>query len=179
MDDGNGVAQKMEPVGMKHADDDDDAPRSIAVHAAASSDGGVDGQVEGLAISGPRSSLGQKRVETSASEPPEEEEESVMAVVRIMLGTPHTASLFAAVGLSGMGAGIIDTFLFIRYVLVGTSTSPGYDSKTCPCMHGRLIHGFLHQGDVECIVVYILRVFRPSSPLGKHMLYQLPKHMEW
>lgn len=46
----------------------------------------------------------------------EEEEEGggVLLVVRLMLGNLHNASFFAAVGLSGMGAGVIDTFLFIR-----------------------------------------------------------------
>lgn len=131
MGDGDGVAQEMGPVEMKRAGDDDDAPCPIAVLVAASSDCGVDGQVEDMAISEPRRSREQKRVEASASEPAEKDEESVLAAVRIMLGTPHTATFFAAVGLSGMAAGIMDTFLFIRYVLVGNnSTSPGYEYTT-------------------------------------------------
>lgn len=44
----------------------------------------------------------------------ERAEVGVLAVVRIMLATEQSASFFIAVGLSGMGAGVIDTFLFIR-----------------------------------------------------------------
>lgn len=43
-----------------------------------------------------------------------EEEGGVLSVVRMMLGNAQNATFFAAVGLSGMGAGVIDTFLFIR-----------------------------------------------------------------
>lgn len=38
----------------------------------------------------------------------------VCSAVRLMGGSAESASFFAAVGLSGMGAGVIDTFLFIR-----------------------------------------------------------------
>lgn len=38
----------------------------------------------------------------------------VLMAVRIMVSTDQSASFFMAVGLSGMGAGVIDTFLFIR-----------------------------------------------------------------
>lgn len=40
----------------------------------------------------------------------------VLEAVKILLGSTESASFFAAVGLSGMGAGVIDTFLFIRCV---------------------------------------------------------------
>lgn len=36
----------------------------------------------------------------------------------LVLGTTSTASFFLAVVLSGMGAGVINTFLFIRYFLL-------------------------------------------------------------
>lgn len=39
---------------------------------------------------------------------------SVVSTVWIMLDTFESASFFAAVCLSGMGSGVIDTFLFIR-----------------------------------------------------------------
>lgn len=38
----------------------------------------------------------------------------VVMAIRIMLGTDESASFFVAVVLSGMGSGVIDTFLFIR-----------------------------------------------------------------
>lgn len=38
----------------------------------------------------------------------------MMTAVRTMLGSIESASFFGAVCLSGMGAGVIDTFLFIR-----------------------------------------------------------------
>ncbi|CAM9669265.1 unnamed protein product [Pylaiella littoralis] len=41
------------------------------------------------------------------------EEGGVLMAVRIMVSTDQSASFFTAVGLSGMGAGVIDTFLFI------------------------------------------------------------------
>lgn len=94
----------------------DDSSHPTVVLAAASSDCGVDDQVEDTVTAAPTSSLGQELFETSKSEPHEEDKESLLTVVRVMLGTPHTATFFAAVGLSGMGAGIINTFLFIRYV---------------------------------------------------------------
>lgn len=37
----------------------------------------------------------------------------VMEALRVMFGSGERASFFAAVGLSGMGSGVIDTFLFI------------------------------------------------------------------
>lgn len=77
--------------------------------------------------SAPESSDRQGRVDCNSSEPHEEDKQSVRAVVCVMLGSPHTASFFAAVGLSEMVGGITDTFLFIRYVLVSTSMSLGYD----------------------------------------------------
>lgn len=43
-----------------------------------------------------------------------EDETGVLSTVWIMLGNFESASIFAAVGLSGMGFGVIDTFLFIR-----------------------------------------------------------------
>lgn len=44
----------------------------------------------------------------------DEKEETVSSVVRMMMGNLQSATFFAAVGLSGMGVGVIDTFLFIR-----------------------------------------------------------------
>lgn len=38
----------------------------------------------------------------------------MVSALKIMLGSRESASFFGAVGLSGMGAGVIDTFLFIR-----------------------------------------------------------------
>lgn len=42
------------------------------------------------------------------------EKGSILSVVWLMLSTAEHASFFATVGLSGMGAGILDTFLLIR-----------------------------------------------------------------
>lgn len=42
------------------------------------------------------------------------EQGGVLMAVRIMMYTGESTSFFMAVGLSGMGAGVIDTFLFIR-----------------------------------------------------------------
>lgn len=42
------------------------------------------------------------------------EKAGVLMAIRIMLGTDESASFFVAVVLSGMGSGVIDTFLFIR-----------------------------------------------------------------
>ncbi|CAM9838261.1 unnamed protein product [Scytosiphon promiscuus] len=51
----------------------------------------------------------------------EQTEGGVLAVVRIMLATDENASFFMAVVLSGMGAGVIDTFLVIRLQELGGS----------------------------------------------------------
>lgn len=42
------------------------------------------------------------------------EKAGVVMAIRVMLGTDESASFFMAVVLSGMGRGVIDTFLFIR-----------------------------------------------------------------
>ncbi|CAM9324048.1 unnamed protein product [Ectocarpus sp. 4 AP-2014] len=49
------------------------------------------------------------------------EQGGVLMAVRIMMYTGESASFFMAVGLSGMGAGVIDTFLFIRLEELGGS----------------------------------------------------------
>ena len=46
----------------------------------------------------------------------EEEEGGALSAAWFLLSTVPTASFFLAVVLSGMGAAVIDTFLFIRYV---------------------------------------------------------------
>ena len=84
------------------------------VLAAAVPDYGVHGQAEDVVTPEPRSSDGQELLKISRNEPHGEDEGSVLTVVCIMLDSPRKASFFAAVGLSGMGAGVIDTFLFIR-----------------------------------------------------------------
>lgn len=70
---------------------------------------------------GPRSGRGEGVTDTEdgsgrvrLQEANERPKEGVLTVVRIMLATDQSASFFMAVGLSGMGAGVIDTFLFIR-----------------------------------------------------------------
>lgn len=52
--------------------------------------------------------------------PPEQEGNGVLSAVSLMFGTPQNASFFTAVALSGMGKGIINTFLFIWSVRQGT-----------------------------------------------------------
>lgn len=42
------------------------------------------------------------------------EKAGVLMAMKIMLGSDESASFFMAVVLSGMGSGVIDTFLFIR-----------------------------------------------------------------
>lgn len=58
------------------------------------------------------SSTGEGEREGGAEGP--RENAGVAMAIRIMLGTDESASFFMAVVLSGMGRGIIDTFLFIR-----------------------------------------------------------------
>ncbi|CAM9243107.1 unnamed protein product, partial [Laminaria digitata] len=106
---------------MKSEGNHDDASHTVVVVAAASSDGCGTGQVEDTVTSGLRSSDGQELPKPRKSEPYEEDKGSVLTVVCIMLGTPCKASFFAAVGFSGMGAGVIDTFLFIRLEELGGS----------------------------------------------------------
>lgn len=115
MGDGDSVPRETETAEMRHAGDDGDyASHTIVVLAAASSDCGVNGLAEELVHAGPRNSDGPELLKTSKHESHEKEKDSVWTVVCIMLDTPYKASFFAAVGLSGMGAGVIDTFLFIR-----------------------------------------------------------------
>lgn len=45
---------------------------------------------------------------------PEGKEGGVLSALRVLLETPESASFFAATLLSGIAAGVIDTFLFIR-----------------------------------------------------------------
>lgn len=52
----------------------------------------------------------------------------MLLAVWVILSTARTASFFMAVVLSGMGAGVINTFLFIRYAVF-----------VCKCV--RMIHG--------------------------------------
>lgn len=93
--------------GMSH-------PIVVVSDASAISDEVVKGQLQDVVISGLRSSVGQELPKTSRNGPHEEYTSSVLEVIRIMLGTPHKASFFAVVGLSGMGTGVIGTFLFTR-----------------------------------------------------------------
>lgn len=57
---------------------------------------------------------GLRDVETLPPPHGEEKEGNMLPAVWAMLGTARTASFFTAVVISGMGAGVIDTFLFIR-----------------------------------------------------------------
>lgn len=66
--------------------------------------GGRDGDGGGGVMAGDADEFGLK----------DEDEETVWSAVWLMMGNLQSASFFAAVGLSGMGVGIIDTFLFIR-----------------------------------------------------------------
>ncbi|CAM9175600.1 unnamed protein product [Laminaria digitata] len=100
-------------------DNDAAAWKTELVKMERASDG--DAPIEGVVTSGPRSRFGQELHETSKSATREEDKVGVLAVVRVMLGTPHNATFFAAVGLSGMGAGVIDMFLFIRLEELGGS----------------------------------------------------------
>ncbi len=86
------------------------------------SDGGGDGGEDGAQTSdalltlskGDSSSGGEAGPATSSSDSGREAPVGVLMAVRIMVGTDQNASFFTAVGLSGMGSGVIDTFLFIR-----------------------------------------------------------------
>lgn len=87
--------------------DDDEAqlhatllPRSVRL--------GLDGD-KGLSDSKDGSKKGARVTEAE-----ETGQGGVLMAVRIMVSTDQSASFFTAVGLSGMGAGVIDTFLFIR-----------------------------------------------------------------
>lgn len=109
MGDNDTIVCKMELVEMERAGDSD-ASRAVVVPTTATADYGLSDAVEGVVTSRPRSTAGKKlRIETH-----EEAKVGVLTAVRFMLGTPHKATFFAAVGLSGMGAGVIDMFLFIR-----------------------------------------------------------------
>lgn len=120
---------------MRREGDDDDASHTIVVLVAATSDCGVNGQADDMVTSGPGSSDGQELPTTGKSEP-HEEQGTVLAVVCVMFGTPYKASFFAAVGLSGMGAGVIDTFLFIRYGSVCVSVHHwGENIIHFPCLY--------------------------------------------
>lgn len=99
---------------QRAGDEGDNTSHTIVVLAAASPECGVHGLAEEVVTSGPRNNDGQELLKTSKNEPHGEDKGSVLTVICIMLNTPYKASFFAAVGLSGMGAGVIDTFLFIR-----------------------------------------------------------------
>lgn len=124
MGDDDAVARRTELVEIERAGDGDTPSAALVPTAAdATADCGVSYQVEGVVSSEPRSCSGQELHEIGKSEMHEKEEVGVLAVVHVMLSTPHNATFFAAVGLSGMGAGVIDMFLFIRQVLVCVHTS--------------------------------------------------------
>lgn len=57
---------------------------------------------------------GRRDIQTLPPPHGDEKEGHMLPAVWAMLGTARTASFFMAVVLSGMGAGVIDTFLFIR-----------------------------------------------------------------
>lgn len=113
---GSSVTQETQPVESKRADDDDASNPIVVFASGAAPDyicGGVEVQNE-MVTSEPRNLLEDEPLKVSKSEPYEGGKISVLNVACIMLGTPYKASFFIAVGLSGMGAGVIDTFLFIR-----------------------------------------------------------------
>lgn len=95
-------------------DDDDEA------------EGNDEAQTHAALLPHPRTTLdkngggdnnGSSGVSRGGSEGPgakAKEQGGVLMAVRIMMDTGESASFFTAVGLSGMGAGVIDTFLFIR-----------------------------------------------------------------
>lgn len=63
-------------------------------------------------------------------------------VVRIVLGSVESMTFFAAEALSGMGRGIIDTFLFIWWVrLVGSVRAVGASASRARPGLGRLSRG--------------------------------------
>lgn len=119
-DDGDGVTREETPVDVERPGDGDASHRLVVLSDAASSSSssssefGAKGKVEDMVTSEQRSSVGQELPKTGPSELHEEDKGGVLTAIRIMLSTPHTASFFVAVGLSGTGAGVIDTFLFIR-----------------------------------------------------------------
>lgn len=74
---------------------------------------GKGGDSIGGALGGIDGTVGvEEAVEEEAVD--EEEEEILPSVVQLMLGDLERATFFGAVLLSGMGVGIIETFLFIR-----------------------------------------------------------------
>eukprot|EP00904_Undaria_pinnatifida_P013765 jgi/Undpi1/9519/HiC_scaffold_27.g11975.m1 len=120
---GSSVTQETQPVESKRADDDDASNPIVVFASGAAPDyicGGVEVQNE-MVTSEPRNLLEDEPLKVSKSEPYEGGKISVLNVACIMLGTPYKASFFIAVGLSGMGAGVIDTFLFIRLKELGGS----------------------------------------------------------
>lgn len=120
--DNDAVARKKELVEIKRAGDGD-APSAVVVPTAATAsvECSVSDQVKVVVTSGPVSTFGQELHDTNKGETYEEGKVGVLAIVRVMLATSHNATFFAAVGLSGMGAGIIDMFLFIRLEELGGS----------------------------------------------------------
>ena len=115
MGDNDAVTRETELVEIERAGDGDTPSAALVPTAAdATADCGISHQVEGVVSSEPSNRTGQELHETGKSETHEEEKVGVLAVVHVMLSTPHNATFFAAVGLSGMGAGVIDMFLFIR-----------------------------------------------------------------
>lgn len=104
--------------GNRDALGDSDAPRWVA--SAAMTDAGRDGGLGfGSTINNSSGRIlakspEQKAVLKSGDRTQRAEEGGVFSAVRIILGTTQSVTFFSAVVLSGMSAGVIDTFLFIR-----------------------------------------------------------------
>lgn len=113
------TALKTELVETEPASDGG-ASSAVAPPSPAAAVWDISDEVEGGVTPGLRNNFGQESLgqgldEASKSEMREEEgNDGVLAAVRVMLATPYNATFFAAVGMSGMGAGVIDMFLFIR-----------------------------------------------------------------
>lgn len=84
-------------------DDDDDDDKE-----AQTNDG------DALLESGPGNKSTGGEVDGAGGAERARDKAGVLMAIRIMLGTDESASFFMAVVLSGMGSGVIDTFLFIR-----------------------------------------------------------------
>lgn len=108
--DGDSAAQELE-TGQKE---------DAGIHKT-SGTGCVDGSTPGLEKITDRedNEEGTNGCRHTETRPPHNdvEEGDMLAAVWAMLGTAGAASFFMAVVLSGMGAGVINTFLFIRYIM--------------------------------------------------------------
>lgn len=104
----DGLAPEIKLGDMLKAAEKDSEPRAATSSRSSSIPSGQGRSLEDEMLE----SVGE-HVDTE-DEKERSEKGGVLSLVLIMLANAQNASFFASVGLSGMGAGVIDTFLFIR-----------------------------------------------------------------